>query len=212
VTAGITAVREILPVSRETADRLEVYAALLRRWQRAVPLVAAADMGDLYRRHFADCAQVLTIMPEARRWVDIGSGAGLPGLVVAIVGGEGTQVDLIESNRRKCAFLREVIRETGAPARVREGRAEDLLEGWQTPVAGVLGRAVAPLAGLLRLASPVMCEGARAAFHKGRDWEREIDEATLSWQFDLVKHDSRIGGGGVILEISNLRRKTADHG
>jgi len=212
VKTGIAAVREILPVSRETADRLEVYAELLRRWQRAMPLVAEADLPDLYRRHFADCAQVLTIMPEARRWVDIGSGAGLPGLVVALVGGEGTQVDLIEANRRKCAFLREVIRETGAPARVHEGRAEALLEGWQTPVEVVLGRAVAPLAKLLRLALPLMCEGVSAAFHKGRDYEREIAEATLTWEFDLVRHDSRIGGGGVILEISNLRRKTADHG
>jgi 16S rRNA (guanine527-N7)-methyltransferase len=209
---GISAVREILPVSRETAERLETYAALLKRWQRAMPLVAQADLPDLYRRHFADCAQVVTIMPKARRWLDIGSGAGLPGLVVAIVGGEGTEVDLIESNRRKCAFLREVIRETKAPARVHEGRAEDLLNEWQRPVDVVLARAVAPLVRLLDLACPVMCEGVRTAFHKGRDWEREIAEATLSWQFDLVKHDSRIGGGGVILEITNLRRKTADHG
>ncbi len=209
---GIAAVRDIVPVSRETADKLEAYAALLRRWQRAMPLVAQADLDALYRRHFADCAQVVPILPEARFWVDIGSGAGLPGLVVAIVGGEGTHVDLIESNRRKCAFLREAIRETGAPATVHEGRAEALTAHWQTPVEVVLGRAVAPLAELLRIALPLMCEGARAAFHKGRDWQREIDEATQSWAFDLVKHDSRIGEGGVILEISNLRRKTAHHG
>ncbi len=205
--AGIAAVDEVLPVSRETAERLEIFAALLRRWQRAMPLVAERDLPDLYRRHFADCAQVVTLFPKTRSWVDIGSGAGLPGLVVAMVAEEGTHVDLIESNGRKCAFLREVIRETGAPATVHEGRAEELLEGWQTPVEVVLGRAVAPLADLLRLAAPLMCEGVRAAFHKGRDWEREIAEATLSWRFDLVKHDSRIGGGGVILEICNLRAK-----
>jgi len=209
---GISAVRDILPVSRETAERLETYAALLGRWQKAMPLVAEADLADLYWRHFADCAQVVTIMPEARFWVDIGSGAGLPGLVVAMVGGAGTEVDLIESNRRKCAFLREVIRETGVPATVHEGRAEDLARGWQKPVDVVLARAVAPLVRLLDLALPLMCEGVRTAFHKGRDYQREIDEATLSWEFDLVKHDSRIGGGGVILEISNLRRKTADQG
>ncbi len=212
MSAGIAAVREILPVSRETAEKLEIYAELLRRWQRAMPLVAEADLPDLYRRHFADCAQLVTVMPEARSWVDIGSGAGLPGLVVALVGGEGTRVDLIESNRRKCAFLREVIRETGAPATVHEGRAEALLADWEGPVDAVSGRAVTSLVRLLDLALPLMREGTRTAFHKGRDYQREIAEATQSWSFDLVKHDSRIGGGGVILEISNLRRKTADHG
>jgi 16S rRNA (guanine527-N7)-methyltransferase len=206
----VSAVAGIVPVSRETGERLEAYAGLLRRWQRAMPLVAEADLQDLYRRHFADCAQVVSLFPEARSWVDIGSGAGLPGLVVAMVGGEGIRVDLIESNRRKCAFLREVIRQTGVPATVHEGRAEEVLRGWERPVDLVLARAVAPLVRLMDLACPLVCGDTRTAFHKGRGWQREVAEATRSWQFDLVKHESRISPDGVILEISNLRRKADD--
>jgi 16S rRNA (guanine527-N7)-methyltransferase len=169
--------------------------------------VSSATLSSIWRRHVADCAQAVPLMPAARRWVDMGSGAGLPGLVIAIVGGEGTHVDLIESNRRKCAFLRQAIMATGAPATVHAGRAEDLLPGWRTPVDVITARAVAPLARLFELAAPLMTKGTPAAFFKGRDFEREIAEATQSWDFDLVKHDSRIGEGGVILEVSRLRRK-----
>lgn len=139
----------------------------------------------------------------------MGSGAGFPGLVVAILGAERpeTHVFLVESNRRKCAFLRHAIRETYASATVLEGRAEDVLMRLPGPVDRVIARAVAPLVQLLHLAEPVMSDGVPATFHKGKDFQKEIDEASQSYVFDLVRHDSRVGEG-VILEITGLRRKS----
>ncbi len=208
---NVAAIEKIVPVSRETEARLATYVELLGRWQGRVSLVAAGAMAEIWQRHIADSAQLVALMPKARKWLDLGSGAGLPGLVVAMVGGEGTHVDLIESNRRKCAFLREAIRVTGAPAAVHENRVESLMAEWceqvGTPPDMIISRALARLDRLLALAAPLMTAGVPAAFHKGRDFGREIAEATQSWDFDLVQHDSRIGGGGVILEISRLRRK-----
>jgi 16S rRNA (guanine527-N7)-methyltransferase len=202
----ISAVRAIIPVSRETEAKLEAFVGLVRKWHGAVPVVAAAALPELYRRHVADSAELVRIKPEPQRWLDIGSGGGFPGLVVAIAGGEGTHVDLVEGNRRKCAFLREAIRVTGAPATVHEGRAEALIGAWRAPVDMISGRAVATLSRLLDLAAPLMTGGVPAMFHKGRDFGREIPEATQSWEFDLVQHSSRIGDG-VILEVRHLRRK-----
>ncbi len=210
----LSTLSEIVPVSRETGERLKAYVALLRKWQKADNLVSTATLDAVWRRHIADSAQLAALFPNDRRWLDLGSGAGLPGLVIAILGADkpGTMVHLIESNRRKCAFLRQAIRTTHAPAIVHEGRAEDLLRTWSEPVDRVCARALAPLADLLALAAPVMEQGVPAAFHKGQDFVREISEATQSWGFDLVKHDSRLGGQGVILEIANLKRRTSADG
>lgn len=197
----------IVNVSRETAERLGILVELVGRWQPTGNLVSNETLSSIWRRHVADSAQLVALFPETRHWLDIGSGAGFPGLVVAIVGGEGTHVDLVESNRRKCAFLRQAIRETRAPATVHEGRAPAILPRIAPGVARVTARAVARLARLLELGAPAMEAGTPAGFHKGRGFEREIAEATQSWEFDLVKHDSRIGGGGVILEVSHPRRK-----
>ncbi len=212
--AGPSAVAAITPVSRETGERLAAYVALLRKWQKADNLVSAATLGDVWRRHVADSAQLVALYPEARRWLDLGSGAGLPGLIVAILltGAPGAKVHLVESNRRKCAFLRQAIRETGAPAAVHEGRAEAVLSEWTEPVDRISARALASLSVLLGLAEPLMSAGVPAAFHKGQDFVREISEATQSWDFDLVKHVSRVGEGGMILDVSHLRRKASHHG
>lgn len=196
----------IVQVSRETAKRLEAFAALLRKWQPAENLVSPKTLGEVWRRHVADSAELVRLFPQTLRWLDIGTGAGFPGLVVAILGGSGTHVDLIESNVRKCAFLRAAIRETGAPATVHEGRAEILLTAWDTKVDRIVARAVAPLGRLLDLAEPLMIRGVPAAFHKGAEFAAEIDEASHSFDFDLLEHASRVGEG-VILEIANLRRK-----
>jgi 16S rRNA (guanine527-N7)-methyltransferase len=196
----------VVRVSRETAERLQAFVALVRKWQPAENLISAKTLPEIWRRHVADSAQLVPLFPDTRRWLDVGTGAGFPGMVLAIVGGPETHVDLIESNSRKCAFLRAAIRETGAPAAVHEGRAETLLATWKGPVDRVVARAVAPLARLFGIAEPVMGRGLPGAFLKGGDFRREIDEATQSWNFDLVQHDSRVGEG-VILEITNLRRK-----
>jgi 16S rRNA (guanine527-N7)-methyltransferase len=204
---AVAALNDIAPVSRETADRLGAFVALLRKWQPVENLVSAKTLPEVWRRHVADSGQLVGLFPAVRLWLDLGSGAGFPGLVVAIMGGSGTIVHLVESNRRKCAFLRQSIRETGAAAIVHEGRVEDVLSDWSGRVEMITARAVATLGSLFALAEPLMGKGVPAAFHKGEDFAREIAEATQSWEFDLVKHKSRIGNGGVILEISSLRRK-----
>ena len=208
MTDDVSALGDILPVSRETGERLKAFVALLEKWQPAENLISAKTLPEIWRRHVADSAQLLPMFPETRTWLDMGTGAGFPGMVVAIFGVEraGTEVLLIESNRRKCAFLRTAIRETGAPATVHEGRMEDVLPGIARPER-VIARAVAPLARLLELAEPLMGQGVPAAFHKGQDFQSEIDAASQTFAFDLVRHDSKVGEGGVILEISALRRK-----
>lgn len=196
----------VLPVSRETRDRLGLFVDRLREWQRAENLIAPSTLGDIWSRHVADSADLVRLYPSPQRWLDLGSGAGFPGMVVAIAGPPGTHVDLVESNTRKCAFLRLVARETGAPAAVHQGRADILLPSWPEPVDRITARAVAPLAVLLELAGPLMVKGVPAAFHKGRDFRSEVAEASQSFDFDLVENASRVGEG-VILEITNLRRK-----
>jgi 16S rRNA (guanine527-N7)-methyltransferase len=202
-----SALKDLLPVSRETIGRLETFLALIRKWQKAENLVSAKTLPDIWQRHVADSAQLVALFPDTRRWLDIGSGAGFPGLVIAMVGVEGTEVELIESSRRKCAFLRLAARETGAPAVVHEGRAVELMRNWRKPVDRIVSRAVAPLGQLLAIAEPLMSQGVPAAFHKGQDFAREIDETSKSWDYDLVNHNSRVGERGVILEITGLRRK-----
>lgn len=208
MTDDISVLGDILPVSRETGDRLKAFVALLEKWQPAENLISAKTLPEIWRRHVADNAQLFPMFPETRTWLDMGTGAGFPGMVLAILGVErpGTEVFLVESNRRKCAFLRQAIRETGAKAAVLEGRAEDVLPGLARPVDRVVARAVAPLARLFELAEPLLGQGVPAAFHKGQDFEAEIDAASQTFAFDLVRHDSLIGEG-VILEITALRRK-----
>jgi 16S rRNA (guanine527-N7)-methyltransferase len=205
---AVSALDGIVSVSRETADRLEAFVALVKRWQAAENLVATASLPDVWRRHVADSAQLVGLFPDTRRWLDIGSGGGFPGLVTAILLAEtpGARVDLIESNARKCAFLRQVIRDTAAPARVHQGRIEALLKGWSEPVERVSARGLARLDRLLSLAEPVLSAGAVGTFHKGQDFEREIEETAKSWKFDLVSYPSQTDSHGVILDVRRLRR------
>jgi len=207
---GPEALAGIVDVPRETIERLSTYVALLRKWQPAENLVAPSTLGTLWRRHVADSAQLVPLFPEARIWLDIGSGGGFPGLVVACLVADrpGARVHLVESNARKCAFLRRVASEAKLPVTVHHGRIEAVLRHWREPVDVVTARALAPLAELLRLAEPVLAGGARGAFHKGRDFRREVEEATHAWTFDMVNHKSRIDAEGVILEVSRLARKS----
>lgn len=204
----LSALDGILDVSRETGERLKAYVALLRKWQPAENLVSPKTLPEIWRRHIADAAQLVRLFPDDRRWVDLGVGAGLPGLVIALCLPSDGTVHLVESNRRKCAFLRAAIRETGAPALVHEGRIEDVLAGWSEPVDRVTARALAPLDALLGLASPLMGRGVPAAFLKGEDWAAEVEQARRRWQFSLEAHASLTGEGGVILDIGGLRPAT----
>lgn len=170
----------LVPVSRETEERLAVYAGLLQSWQRVKNLVGPSTLQSVWTRHIADSAQLVGLAPQARRWVDLGSGAGFPGLVIALVlhGQPGLRVDLIESNARKCAFLREVVRATGAAARVHAGRIEAVLPKLDGPIEVVTSRALAPLPDLIRISEPLLRAGALGLFLKGGDQDTAAaDEA-----------------------------------
>lgn len=199
----------IAKVPRETLRRLTHLVDLVIKWQRVENLVAPSTLPTIWRRHVADSAQLVTLFPAARRWIDLGSGAGFPGLVVAILLAEeaGAVVHLVESNTRKCAFLRLAARETEAPAVIHEGRIAEVVGGLAEPIDMISARALAPLSHLLEMTEPIIARGARAAFHKGQDFAREIAEASKSWVFDLVEHQSMIDDSSVILEIRQLARK-----
>ncbi len=165
----------LVPVSRETEQRLALYADLLTRWQRVKNLVAPSTLPATWTRHIADSAQILALAPRARRWVDLGSGAGFPGLVVAICLADtaDAEVNLIEANARKCAFLREVTRACGAPATVHNGRIEDIVPNLKS-IDVVTARALAPLPRLVEMGRILIQDGATALFLKS---QAEINES-----------------------------------
>lgn len=173
-------------VSRETLARLDAYVDLLDKWNRRVNLVAASTLGDVWMRHVFDSAQLVELAPRsAGRWLDLGSGAGLPGLIIALCLREDRDivVDLVESNARKCAFLHEAIRTTGAPARVicaRAGAACGELADGGTDV--ITARGLAPLARLLEITSAVRRRGEICLFPKGEAVDRELTAAQKSWR------------------------------
>ena len=193
----------IFRVSHETVEKLRLYESLLIKWQKAVNLVAPGTIPQLWQRHFADSAQLLGLTP-AKTWVDMGSGGGFPALVIAIMlaNQEECCVHLIESNARKCAFLSEVARQTGAPARVHNARIVDVAASGKIPFAdAVTARALAPLDTLLELALPFLGNASVALFLKGREAGVEIADARKRWVFDVKIHPSISDAEGQILEI-----------
>ena len=202
------ALDSILSVSRETKERLKIYVALLEKWQKSQNLVAPGTLNSIWTRHVADSAQALAVVSEATRWVDLGSGAGFPGLVTAILLADvdGAVVHLVESNSGKAAFLRTVARETGAPARIHPIRIEAFTAEFDGEADAVSARALAPLPELLRLCEPLLARGARGVFHKGQDFVSERDNATQSWGLDLVEYPSRIESGSRIVVIKRAHR------
>ena len=160
---------KLIAVSRETEARLADYVDRLHRWQTIKNLVGPSTLQEVWTRHIADSAQLVALAPQARRWVDLGSGGGFPGLVIALLlhGQPDVQVDLIESSERKCAFLREVVRATGAPARVHAGRIEAVVGVLGEGVEVVTSRALAALPELLAMSAPLLDRGALGLFLKG---------------------------------------------
>lgn len=194
-------------VSRETLDRLQIYADLVLKWQKAQNLIAPSTIPDLWVRHIADSLQTAWSLPEAKVWVDIGSGGGFPGIVTAIVLADDPDghVHLIESNQKKAAFLRTALRETGSKGTVYPGRIESVAKSWSHgAVDAVSARALASLDSLLSLAEPFTSAGAKAVFHKGQDFQREVDEASHTWNFDLLEKKSVIDPTSRMLVLSNI--------
>ena len=169
----------------ETLRGLEIYANLLEKWRHAVKLVGKSTLNDLWVRHFADSLQVSCAVPGARRWLDLGSGAGFPGLVTAIKYADepGAVVHLVEADRRKCAFLQHVIRETSAPAIVHCGRLEKVLPALDQTIDAVSARALAPLETLLGYAEKFIGEGAVGVFSKGKLFEAELTDSAAGKYF-----------------------------
>jgi 16S rRNA (guanine527-N7)-methyltransferase len=198
--------RETVDVSRETLARLTVYAGLVAKWQRAVNLVGRASLADPWRRHMLDSAQLMALLPphggpDPRVVVDLGSGAGFPGMVLAILG--AGEVHLIESNRRKCAFLAEVARATGTKVSIHAARAE-ALHPWPAHV--VTARALAPLGRLLRLAAPFVAPGGMCLFLKGQRAQEELTAAEKDWKMRAEIVPSLTSRSGMIVKVENLVR------
>lgn len=199
------------PVSRETFERLLAFEKEFRRWASRINLASPSTLPDLWERHILDSAQLIRLAPEAHNWVDLGSGGGFPGAVVALLLADQTpaHVDLVESNHKKAAFLSSTLAGLNAPARVHACRIEESYSRVCVPEV-VSARALAPLPRLLRLAQPWISRSTRALLHKGRDYRREIEESGNEWHFDLVEHEPMFGGEGAILEISRLRGASAN--
>ncbi len=195
-----------LDVSRETIERLGVYVHLVEKWNPAINLVSKVSINDIWRRHVADSVQVFRAASRAESWVDLGSGGGFPGLVVALVAVDempGLHVTLIESDQRKCAFLRTVLREIGANATVLSERVESA----PAQDADILSaRALADLPALLGYAQRHLRKDGIGLFPKGVTWKKELAEARKRWQFDTDPVTSITGAGAVVLRIRNIER------
>ncbi|MBO1324419.1 16S rRNA (guanine(527)-N(7))-methyltransferase RsmG [Acetobacter sp. TBRC 12305] len=192
---------EGMDVSRETQDRLDIFAALLRKWNTRINLVSPRDMDKLWERHILDSLQLLPLIQGRERFIDMGSGGGFPGVVVGIAAGiPGT---LIEADQRKAAFLREAARLTGASLTVVSARLEQVDV---QPAPLVTARALAPLGKLLEWAHPLLAPGGVAVFLKGQQADKEIRDAERSWNMDIRTRPSLTTGDGVVLEVSNFHR------
>src|SRR5262245_18308440 len=209
-------------VSRETLERLESYAALLQQWQKAINLVAKSTLDRIWQRHFADSAQLVALAPRALTWVDLGSGGGFPGLVIAILLADaarrqpprgpqdpapdvGARVTLIESDGRKSAFLRAVTRELGVAVDILSTRIES--EATQSRVAApdvVTARALAPLDRLLGLAAPLWSPRTIGLFLKGREASSEVEAALKAWTFQRELIPSSTEAEAHIVRVTTL--------
>lgn len=197
---------EVLPglsVDDATLGMLQSYASALTRWSVAINLVAPASLPDLWQRHILDSAQLFPLMPAgARHWADLGTGGGLPGLVIAILARGGPlRLTLVESDRRKAAFLRTQVAEHGLKAAVVTDRAESL-----APLNAdvISARALAPLDRLLPMVSRHLAPQGIALLPKGRRWATELAEARRGWSFETADHPSAIDPEARILRLSQI--------
>jgi 16S rRNA (guanine527-N7)-methyltransferase len=199
----------LTPVSRETAARLDRFIDLLGQWQTKTNLVAPSTLPHLWTRHVSDSLQLLELRPAATAWIDLGSGGGFPGIVLACALAErrGAVVHLVERNAKKAAFLREAIRVTEAPGVVHLAEIADIVDRIDFRIDCVTARALAPLNELLGFAEPLVKKGATALLLKGQDVDAELTEATKCWNIRPVLHSSRTGGGGWIVELDRIERR-----
>ncbi len=197
-----------IDVSRETLQRLSIFADLLPKWQSRMNLVADSTLDQIWKRHMLDSAQIIPLIrkyyPELDKpvWLDLGSGAGFPGMVAAIMG--AGPVEMVESNTKKCSFLRQVLVQTGTEAKIHNCRIEDM----PVKLANIItARALAPLPELLNLAHKFIGPETEFWLLKGQDVEEELTEATIYWNMEVEIHLSLSDPNGRILRVRKVRRK-----
>ncbi len=195
---------EAIGASAERRAEVEAYRTLLVRANTRMNLVGDSTFGDFWRRHFLDSAQMAWFAPEARVWADLGSGAGLPGIVLAIMmkGRRGGHVHLIESVAKRARFLAETAAALDLPVTLHHARAETL----KLSVEVVTARACAPLTRLLGFAQPYMARGARGLFLKGQEVDAEVAAARAAWRFRAESHASLSDPRGRVLSVTELAR------
>lgn len=191
-------------VSRETEDQLRRFEGLVRKWNPAINLVSKASLDDLWTRHILDSAQLYTLTKPHGHWLDLGSGGGFPGLVIAILAkgaGDELRLTLVESDQRKATFLREVTRELSLPVTVRTDR----IEHCPPQSADILSaRALAPLTTLLGYAARHLAPNGTAIFPKGASWQQEVEAARKDWHFDLHTSPSATDLDGAVLIVKAI--------
>jgi len=199
----------LTPVSRETAARLDRLVEALLKWQTVTNLIAPSTVPHVWTRHIADSLQLLDLAPEARTWIDLGSGGGFPGLAIAcaLVERPGTCVHLVESNLKKAAFLREAVMLVAAPAIVHAQRIEEFVAGFRDQADVITARALAPLKDLLGYVAPLLKMGAQALLPKGQDVEVELTAAAKYWIIEAALVPSKTSPRGRIMIVRRLHRR-----
>jgi 16S rRNA (guanine527-N7)-methyltransferase len=198
----------LTPVSRETLDRLDRFVVVLLEWQQRINLIASSTEPKLWTRHIADSLQLLALAPQARIWVDLGSGGGFPGVVIAcaLADRQGAHVHLVERSTKKAAFLREAVHATGAPAEIHAVRLEDFVENLAVPVDVVTARALAPLAELLTATYPLLKIGTLGLFPKGQDVDAELTEAAKCWSIQSSLATSLTDPKAKIVRVTGIEK------
>jgi 16S rRNA (guanine527-N7)-methyltransferase len=209
LTADRARALELTPVSRETAERLDRFVEFLLPWAQKINLIARSTISNVWTRHVADSLQLLPLAPDAKCWIDLGSGAGFPGLVIAcaLADRAGAVVHLIESTGKKAAFLREAVNQIRLPAVVHAVRIEDFVKNFNGRPDVVCARALAPLDELLTLAQPLLKTGAQGLFPKGQDVDAELTQASKYWNIDAELIPSKTSAEGRIVVVRSLRRR-----
>jgi 16S rRNA (guanine527-N7)-methyltransferase len=203
LAADREAALRLIPVSRETEERLAAFVDLLDRWRHKTNLISDSTFASVWTRHIADCAQLIALAPEARRWLDMGSGAGFPGLVIAIqlASVPGAIVHCVDSDQRKCAFLRQAARATGAAAAIHCARVEAIEPETLGPVDAVTARAFAPLPLALKLARPWIERGATAVFPRGESARDQVAALPEARAYAIEALQSVVNPKAAILRI-----------
>ena len=191
-----------LNVPRETMDKFIIFSELLKKWQKSINLVSNNTLSDMWRRHFFDSAQLINFIPERENTVilDLGSGAGFPGLVLSILG--VSRVHLVEAVGKKCYFMNHVIRDTGINAIVHNERIEKMTP---FPVDTITSRACADIGTLLQLTASFRGEKTECLFLKGERWQEEIQTAQKKYSFNVKKQASKSEESGMVLSLSNIK-------